>query len=111
MHKARARRSFIVRLEIADTDSITSLSAAPGNARQRNARAIGYHRLFDECTWRTRCRKAGFAHTAFAAARNPLQLHVVLRSRDRDPAPRRANVGAARGASCRASHRTLRAHA
>src|SRR4051812_28744747 len=34
MHKARRRKSFIVRVGLDDTDSITSLSAARGNARR-----------------------------------------------------------------------------
>ena len=44
-------------------------------------------------------------------ARNPLQLHVVLRSRDRDPPARGGHVGAARRAARRAPHRPLGAHA
>src|SRR4029079_2080772 len=59
----------------------------------------------DECAWRTGCREAGFAHGNVPPARDSVQLHVVLGSRDRDPASRRADVGAARGSSRRAPHR------
>ena len=47
----------------------------------------------DECARRTGCRKAGFAHGNVPPARDSLQLHVVLRPRDRDPPARRADAG------------------
>ena len=46
-----------------------------------------------------------------APARDPLQLHLVLRPRDRHPPARRARLGGARHAARRAPHRPLGAHA
>ena len=46
-----------------------------------------------------------------APSRNPLQLHLVLGSRDRDPAAGRGRVARARGAARAARDRPLGAHA
>ncbi len=58
-----------------------------------------------------RVRHDGRAHGRAAPARDPIQLHVVLGSRDRDPPAGRADVAAARRAPRRAAHGTLGPHA
>ena len=55
--------------------------------------------------------RAGPARGGAAPARDPVQLHVVLRSRDRHPPARPADVADPGGVARRAPHRPLRANA
>jgi membrane protein YqaA with SNARE-associated domain len=83
-------------------------ASAAGAARVRWAAALG-GALRGETSPLSGCRTSGspvLTHVhERTPARDPLQLHVVLRPRDRHPPSRRGCVGHARGAARRAPHR------